>query len=107
MLPAYTLRIDIISKGISINEIEFRESVSPCLTYLDALKGAFDKRPASYQFFQDQNSKEWYVRCVLMISVGQERARYLVDLFDAIIRLIAFELPDYEIVGESDKLIFS
>jgi len=107
MLPIYTLTVDITAKNIILDEKEFRELISPCLTYLHALKGAFDRKPATYQFFQDENSKERYVRCVLMISVGQERARYLVNLFDAIVRLIAFELPDYEIVGESEKLMFS
>ncbi len=107
MVPAYSLVVDIVAKGISIEEREFRASVSPCLTYLDALKGAFDKKPASSTFYQDENSKEWSLRCALMISVGQERGIYLADLFEAIVKLIAFELPDYEVSGESAKLNFS
>jgi hypothetical protein len=44
MLPVYNLVVDIIAENTSISEKEFRELISPCLTYLDALKGAFDKK---------------------------------------------------------------
>lgn len=107
MVPAYSLVIDISATGLFISEKEFRDLVSDSLGYLDALKGAFDKKPSSVTFYQDENSKYWSLRYALMISVGRERAQHLLNLYGAIVRLIAFELPDCDVVGESNKIEFS
>ena len=108
MLPAYTLTVDIEAKDLPIDEKEFRELIAPCLSYLDALKGAFDKRPCVAQFYQPENSIGWSVRCILMISLGKQRAEYLVQLYRAIARLITLELPDYLYIRvEVDKFQFS
>lgn len=105
MLPAYILTVEISTFDPAIGPEEFQRSCAPCLAYLDALKGAFDKRPASVDFqpcLRD-GSKGWSARCVLMISLGRERAEYLVQLYQAIVNLIEFELPDYEVQAEIGK----
>ena len=111
MLPVYNLVVDITTMDTTIEEEEFRELISPCLTYLDALKGAFDRKPCAVVFFppenQDECPKGWSVRCVLMISVGKKRAEYLMQLYQAIVYLIGFELPDLEVRAESSQFQFS
>jgi hypothetical protein len=43
-----------------------------------------------------------------MISVGKERAGYLVQLYDAIVRPVRLELPpDFEIRADSSQFQFS
>ncbi len=111
MVPVYNLVIDITAVNIIIDEKEFREIVSPCLTYLHALKGAFDKKNCSVVFFppdgQNESSRYWSVRCISMISVGKDRGEHLMQLYQAIVRLITLELPDFEIQAEVSKLNFS
>ena len=107
MVSAYNLVVDITAKNITIADKEFRDIISPCLTYLDALKGAFDRKPCSVTFYPSKNSTGASVRCVLMISVGKSRAYYLQQLYQAMVRLIEFELPDFEILSEVEKFEFS
>ncbi|MDR1370915.1 MAG: hypothetical protein LBJ72_12460 [Dysgonamonadaceae bacterium] len=111
MVPAYALTVDIIFDNPNLGEIEFRETISPCLIYLDALKGAFDKKPCDVSFYPPdiRNGKTtgWSARCVLMISVGKDRGEYLTQLYQAIVRLIVLELPDFEVRAEFAKLNFS
>ena len=108
MLPGYTLSVYITAKNTLLSEEEFQELISPCLTYLHALKGAFDKKPCNYVISRDSLTKELSVRCVLMISLGRQRAEHLLELYRAIVRLIAFELPDgFDLQAESSQLNFS
>lgn len=111
MLPAYLLTVDISTEDNSIDEEQFRKSCALCLTYLEALKGAFDNRPCAVVFsppaHQDGKSKGWSVRCALQISLGKKRAEYLMLLYDAIVNLIAFELPDYEVRHKVEVIRFS
>lgn len=109
MLPAYTLTVDITANSPSFSEKEFQDIIAPCLVHLHALKGAFDKKPASVTYYPplEDSSKGWSARCVLMISVGKQRAEYLLQLYEAIVYLIDFELPDFEIEAESSIFEFS
>ncbi|MCL2651147.1 MAG: hypothetical protein FWD60_09025 [Candidatus Azobacteroides sp.] len=111
MVPAYLLCVDITANDAITCETEFRESLAPCVAYLDSLKGAFEKQPCSVSFYppdpQSENSKQWSARCIVMISVGRERGEYLLELYQAIVNLIIFELPDFEIQAEASKLNFS
>ena len=109
MLPLYTLTVDFTAPNTSFSEKEFRELVAPCVVYLDALKGAFDKKSCSVTYYppQEDTATGWSARCVLMISLGKERAVYLMQLYEAIVNLIVFELPDFEIRAESGKFQFS
>lgn len=110
MLSVYSLKVDIISHDPSIDEVEFRELTVPCLTYLEALKGAFDKIPFDVTYYppsHSYSSNGWSLRCVLMISVGKERGDNLLKVYPAMVRLIEFELPQFEIQAESAILKFS
>lgn len=111
MVPVHNLVIDIIDVDELLSEKEFREVVAPSIACLESLKGSFDKRPCGVTFYapkvRNELSKGWSVRCVLMISVGKERGKHLMNLYDSMVRLIAFELPDFDIQAESAVLNFS
>ena len=113
MLPAHVLIVDIVAPNPTIDEAQFRARAEPCLTYLSALKGAFDRFPCTTSYYPPDAQKSvpdnevWSVRGIVMISVGKERAKYLLQLYDALIQLIIFELPDFEIRSEVKKLEFS
>jgi len=111
MNKSFNLVVDITANNRNLSEIEFREQIALCISYLHALKGAFDKEPCKVFFFppgQDgENSKLWSVRCVVMIWVGKERGQYLLELYDAIVNLIIFELPDFEVRAEIAEMVLS
>lgn len=113
MLPAYTLIINITSKDKAISGTKFQEQVSPCLGYLDALKGAFSRVPCSTTYYapfqQGYNSEFWAVSALVMISLGKNRAEYLMDLYKSIVKLIVHELPasDFEVQAEISQMNFS
>ena len=110
MLPAYTLVVDISTNDKGIDEVKFRETVVPSLTHLVALKGAFDRIPCTPKFYPpdaEQDRHGWSVRTVVMISLGKQRAEYLQVLFDSIGKLVASELPHYEVVWEISRFDFS
>lgn len=110
MVPVYSLSIDITANGSITCETEFRESLAPCIAYLDSLIGAFEKKPCSVFVYppdsQGENSRLWSARCVVMISVGKERGEHLLELYRAIVNLIMFELPYFDIQAEASKLKF-
>lgn len=107
MVPCYVLQVHITFPNELIGEKEFRELTASSLAYLHSLNGAFDKKPCEYQFVPPECSNGWSLRCVLMISVGAERGQHLLKLYDSIVRLIAFELPDFDIRAMSEVLKFS
>lgn len=107
MLPAYVLSVDITAENSELSKAEFQELILPSLSYLDGLKMAFDKKLCDVTFFPPSNSKGWSARCVVMISVGKKRAEGLVLLYEGVVRLISFELPDCIIEAETSRLEFS
>ena len=106
MQPLF-LGIDITSKDAALSETEFRELIAPSISYLDALSGAFEKKPCGVFFYPpdpDKNSKQWSARCATVIYVGKERREYLIELYRAIVNLIVLELPDCEVRAEGMTL---
>lgn len=104
MLPMFVLTIDIFAENVTISEKQFRERVAPSLHHLDSLKGAFDRSPSHIVYYPPREShgepEGWSVRGIVLISVGKIRAGYLIELYEAIQRLIELELPDYKVRGE-------
>ncbi|MBA3986935.1 MAG: hypothetical protein H0X63_10275 [Flavobacteriales bacterium] len=114
MLPAYTLTIDIISLNPMISEELFREQVASSLAYLDALKGSFDRTPCTKRFHQYTSQDEefepgcWSVRAIVLISIGKQRAAYLLELYKAISHLIMLEAPySFEVNAQINDFWFS
>lgn len=106
MLKAYMLTIDIIANDENITETGFHDLVEPSLRHLDALKGAFDKREATKTFFEPGRNTEnlplWIARGVVIVSLGKDRAEYLMALYDSIAKLIELELPDCSVSYRKD-----
>ncbi len=112
MVSAFQLLIDITAPDINLSEKKFRALLAPSISYLHALKGAFDKREQCAVFFyppdpESENSNVWSARCVVMISVGQERGKSLLELYEAVANLIMFELPDFGVRAEMSEMKFS
>lgn len=101
MLPGYILIIDIVDLNTKSTESQFREQVASTLDCLDALKGAFDRSPCRKEFYQHTSESEeyeegcWSVRAIVLISIGKQRAAYLVELYKSISRLIMQDLPKH------------
>ena len=110
MLPQYNLIVDISTNDCTISEEQFREQVAPSLAHLDGLKGAFDRSPSTIAYFppgEQNDSLGWSARGVVMISLGKQRAVYLLQLYKSISDLIIFELPDLTVNVEINKFSFS
>lgn len=107
MLHAYVLTVDITALDATIDEATFRELCTPCLSHLDSLKGAFDRKPSSITYYRPSdihdNYEFWSVRAVVMISIGKVRSEYLIQLYQAIVRLIELELPDFGVRAEVSR----
>lgn len=105
------LIVDITATNSAISEELFRELISPSLTHLDALKGAFDRTPSTITYYppheQHGKSEYWSARGIVLISLGKARAEYLIQLYEAIVHLIMLELPDFEVQGMVEKYEFA
>lgn len=104
MLPMFVLTIDVFAKDITISEKLFREQVAPSLCHLDSLKGSFDRSPSKIIYYPSREPHDepqgWSARGIVIISVGKIRAGYLIQLYEAIQRLIELELPEHEVRGK-------
>lgn len=111
MLPAYNLVVDITAMEKDISEMIFREQTAQYLSYLEALKGSFDRSPCSITYYSpsDQHGKSeyWSVRIVVLISIGKQRAEHLMNLYKAIVRLSELELPNFRVESEISVFHFS
>ena len=114
MLSGYVLIIDIVDLNPKSTESQFREQVASTLNCLDALKGAFDRSPCKKEYYQHTSESEeyedgcWSVRAVVLISLGKERATFLVELYKSIAHLIMQDLPKhFDVKACVDKFPFS
>lgn len=109
MLPLYTLRVHITDENNSMSEDTFREQVAPYLIHLHALKGAFDRKPCTVEYYPpsaEHNRFGWSLQGIVMISVGRQRGESLNLLYQAIVDLITLELPHLHVEAELGKFQF-
>ena len=110
MVSVYSIKIDITSHDPSIDETEFRQLTDPCLDYLRALKGAFDKKPIFVKYYPPNHEKNvlgWSLQCMLNASVGKERGKNLMNFYPLIPSFFQYELPQFEIDAEFGVFDFS
>lgn len=110
MLPAYILRVDIISDSRVTDQSVFVAQVASSLNHLHDLKEAFDRKPCTIAYYPpgvQSQSSGWSVRGLVTISVGRQRGEALKKLYQATVELIAFELPDLKIEAEISEFAFS
>lgn len=110
MLPGYTFIIDILDKkGCVPSEEQFSALVDPCLSYLKQLSVSVDRKPGIATYFLRPDTDEqseclgYSARYEVMHSLGHERAQGLIHTFEAIVRLLQFELPHLKIVLDVEK----
>lgn len=110
MVPLLTLTVDITSHDFTTSQEQFRASVSPSLNHLRALEGAFRRNACTVDFhppYARNDVQFWSARAVVMISVGKARREHLVHLYQAIVDLIVFELPGFEVAASIGEFQFS
>lgn len=113
MVPSYVLIVDVTCHDPTIDQAQFHALVAPCQAYLDCLQGAFDRKLSTKYFYPpepqiDESKKEfWTFRGIVLISVGIARGQALIQLYKAIVNLIALELPTFEVRAEIEKLVSS
>ena len=110
MLPVYNLVVDITAADKALSEKKFRAQVEPHLIYFDALRGAFHRGPCSITYYppnEQHKTEYWSVRAVVMVSLGKQRADYLIQLYKAVVRLLELELPQFRMQAEVSVLRFS
>lgn len=112
MLPLYVLTVDISATDSIVDGELFRSAVAPSLKHLDLLKGAFDRKPSTVVYCSpnDKNNTSgcWSVRVAVMISLGEKRGEFLIQLYRSIVLLIDYELPDeLAMSAEMSELLFS
>lgn len=110
MVPLSLLTIDISPLDPITDEKLLLAKVEPCLNRLRALKGSFDRNTYILhdvrQREQEDGRSSLYCTVSLTISVGQQRAIYLHQVFDAYIALLRYELPDFRVEAHSELLKF-
>lgn len=109
MLKLYLLSVTVADEKGILDENSFRELVEPRLQCLHHLKGAFDKRDTSVVFHKPQQdvSKGWYAKGSVAVSIGKQRAEYLLKLYEDIVQLISLTLPDLTVAAQTQVLEFS
>lgn len=114
MLPIYSMVVDILDmKGSIISEEQFREQVSQCLGYLEALSVSVARKPGNTTFYPPPSEPDrfgcvsWSVRFVAINSLGRVRADGLAHAFYAIVRLIEIELPHLKVHYEMGNFDFA
>ena len=92
MVSAYMFSIGIISHDTAMSEDLFRQQVAPYPAHLDAMMGAFERKPCMKTYHRpNQNDNRWSMNATVTISVGKKRAPYLLKLYESLFRLIELE----------------
>lgn len=113
MLPIYTLSVEIIAKDATIDRETFLALSTPSLTHLEELMGSFVRTPNKPTYYPpgvqggSSVTEYWSARGFVQVSLGRDRAKYLVQLYEAVAHLIELELPDCEVRWRVERLQFS
>ena len=110
MVPLYSLRFAITSLSDETDQ-SFLSRAVPCLSHLYDLKESFDRRRdvvlSGVRIAKVDGCYRWRLNGAVGISVGKERAVGLCRLYEAMLRLIALQLPDDIVEGQISKLQIS
>jgi len=112
MLPLYVLTVNVYCNDVSaLEQKQVHEQMHPCLSRLDGLKGSFDRKQSTIDYYwppvQHDKSAFLLARGIVMISVGKSRGQFLIQLYQSIVDLIALELPHLEVRAQINELKFS
>lgn len=107
MKTGYILIVDITSNSTAIGEQQFREMTAESLSHFSTLQGVVGNGMSNSVYYSpdlpESTTKFWSARGVVSLSVGKSRSEHLIHLYQAIVSLISFELPDFEILAEINE----
>lgn len=113
MVPLYTFVADIFAPEYVTSEEEFRSIIDQHLVYLRSFPVAYGRSQYSEVYYPPSDDSDamdyrrWSYRCILMLSVGKNKISQIGKIYEALLKLLAFELPDCEITAEADQWNFS
>ncbi len=112
MVPLYTFVVDIFAPENITTEKEFRAVVDQHLVYLRSFPIAYGRSDCSESYYPPSDDKEaqdynrWSYRFVLMLSVGKNKISKIGLIYEALLKLLAYELPDFVITADADQWNF-
>jgi len=113
MVPLYTFVADIFAPENITSEEEFRSAVDQHLIYLHSFPIAYGRSECSVTYYPPSDDAEamdyrrWSCRCILMLSVGKNKISQIARIYEALLKLLAYELPEFAITADADQWNFS
>ena len=108
MVPLYTFVVDIIAPDYIISEEQFQVAIDEHLIYLHSFPVAYGRSQYTEGYYPPSadngisGDELWAYRCVLSLSVGK-----ITSIFEALLKLLSYELPNFQINAEADQWNFS
>lgn len=113
MVPLYTFVADIFAPEYISSEEEFRSIIDQHLIYLRSFPVAYGRTECTEVYYPPSDDSEaldygrWSYRCVLMLSVGKNKILQIGMIYEALLKLLAYELPEFQITADADQWNFS
>lgn len=113
MVPVYTFVADITAPPYIVSEEQFRSVIDEYLIYLRAFPVAYGRSECKEVFYppnydsEKPDEKFWAFRLVLSLSLGRNKIEKINLIYEALLTLLSYELPDFQIKAESNQWNFS
>jgi hypothetical protein len=113
MVPVYTFVADIIASPSITSEEQFREAIDQHLIYLRSFPVAYGRSQCKEVYYPPSgdndkpDSELWAYRCVLSLSVGKNKIEKIGLIYEALLTLLSYELPNFQITAEANQWNFS
>jgi hypothetical protein len=113
MVSVYTFVADVIAPGYITSQEEFRDAIEPHLLYLRSFPVAYGKSECTEAYYSPSvgsgklDDEFWAFRLVLSLSVGKNKIEPISKMYEALLTLLSYELPEFRITAESSCWDFS
>lgn len=108
MVPLYTFVVDITAPEYVTSEKMLSEILEPRLEFLRAFVVGYGRTENTEVYYPPgENSDLWSFRFVLSLSVGKNKIEKMWKIFEGLLFLLEYELPDFGVDAQLNKLEFS